>query len=53
MNVCNIASAAGDLGIANARIIALGDSAKSFLLKPMKATDNTQMPPLLHSVSNT
>lgn len=50
MNVCNMSPTAGDLGIANARIIAAGDPSKSVLLKRMQATDNTQMPPLSHSV---
>ncbi|GGY69664.1 hypothetical protein GCM10011613_12510 [Cellvibrio zantedeschiae] len=53
MKVCNIAPTAGDLGIVNAKIVAAGDPQKSILLKRMQTTDNTQMPPLAHSVIDT
>lgn len=46
MNICNLAPVAGDLGIANAKILATGDPTKSVLLKRMQAIDTTQMPPL-------
>lgn len=50
MKVCNLAPTAGDLGIANARIVATGDPLKSILLKRMQVTDSTQMPPLARTV---
>ncbi len=45
-HICNIAPSAGDLGIANARLVATTEPARSVLLKRMQAVDNTQMPPL-------
>ncbi len=53
MNICNAVPTAGDLGVANARIVAVGDPQKSTLLKRMQATDETKMPPLAHSVTDT
>ncbi|RYZ81781.1 MAG: hypothetical protein EOO68_35380, partial [Moraxellaceae bacterium] len=53
MKICNVSPTAGDLGIADARILATGDPQKSILVKRMEATDNTQMPPLSHSVVDT
>jgi uncharacterized repeat protein (TIGR03806 family) len=50
MNICNLVPVAGDLGILNAKILAIGDPAKSVLLKRMQAVDSTQMPPLGRTV---
>lgn len=43
---CDVAPSLGDLGIAGARIIAPGDSARSELLSRMSRRDGFQMPPL-------
>jgi uncharacterized repeat protein (TIGR03806 family) len=43
---CNVQPAGGDLGIANARLIAPGEPARSILLERMKLRDVNQMPPL-------
>ena len=49
--VCDAAPTAGDLGIANARIIAPGDSARSVLLARMaRRGDAFQMPPIASNV---
>jgi uncharacterized repeat protein (TIGR03806 family) len=53
MNICNIAPVAGDLGITNARIVAVGDPLKSTLVKRMQVTDAMQMPPLARTVIDT
>jgi uncharacterized repeat protein (TIGR03806 family) len=53
MNICNIAPVAGDVGITNARIVAVGDPLKSTLVKRMQVTDAMQMPPLSRSVIDT
>jgi hypothetical protein len=53
MNICNIAPVAGELGIANARIVAIGDPLKSTLVKRMQVTDAMQMPPLARTVIDT
>lgn len=52
-HTCNITPTAGDLGITNARILAPTEPSRSVLLKRMQASDNTQMPPLGHSVIDT
>jgi len=43
---CDVAPAAGDLGIANALIIAPGESARSVLLARMSRRDANAMPPI-------
>lgn len=43
---CNVQPAGGDLGIANARLIAPGEPARSVLLERMTLRDVNQMPPL-------
>ncbi len=53
MNICNIAPVAGDLGVANARIVAIGDPLKSTLVKRMQVMDAMKMPPLARSVIDT
>lgn len=45
-NACDIQPGSGDLGIANARIIAPGEPDRSVLLARMKVRDENQMPPL-------
>jgi len=53
MNICNKVPVAGDLGIANAQILAPGDASKSILVKRMQTLDNTRMPPLSsHVIDN-
>lgn len=46
MQACDVAPAQGDLGIADALIIAPGDPARSVLLARMQSLDATRMPPL-------
>lgn len=47
MNAVDVAPSAGDLGIANARIIAPGDHSRSVLWERMHTTDSvTRMPPI-------
>lgn len=53
MKVCNLVPATGDLGIANAKILAVGDPTKSILLKRMQVLDDNQMPPVARSVVDT
>jgi uncharacterized repeat protein (TIGR03806 family) len=51
---CDVAPSAGNLGIANARIIAPGDDARSVLLARMaRRGDAFQMPPLSSTVRDT
>ena len=45
-NTCDVAPAAGDLGIANARLIAPGDAARSVLIARLARRDADGMPPL-------
>jgi uncharacterized repeat protein (TIGR03806 family) len=45
-NTCNAAPAAGDLGLASARIIAPGNAASSVLIERTKRRDAHGMPPL-------
>jgi hypothetical protein len=45
-NTCDVQPNAGDLGIANARIIAPGDAARSVLVSRVNRTDANMMPPL-------
>ena len=47
---CDVAPTAGDLGIANARIIAPGDDARSVLLARMSRRDANAMPPVASNV---
>lgn len=49
-HICDIAPSEGDLGIANARIVAPAEPERSVLIARMQATDDTQMPPLSRSV---
>ncbi len=49
-NACDAAPTAGDLGIANARIIAPGDDARSVLLARMARRGVDQMPPIASNV---
>jgi len=44
--ICNVAPAAGSLGISNARLVAPGSAAGSVLLARMTRRDSFQMPPL-------
>ncbi len=46
MHICDVAPSSGNLGITNARIVAVAAPARSVLLTRMKVTDDTQMPPL-------
>jgi uncharacterized repeat protein (TIGR03806 family) len=46
MNVCDIAPQSGDLGIANARLIAAGDPDRSVLVARMNRRDVNGMPPI-------
>ena len=50
---CNAAATAGDLGIADARIIAPGAPAKSVLLQRMRSATGTRMPRLASRVVDT
>ncbi|HET9472840.1 MAG TPA: PQQ-dependent sugar dehydrogenase, partial [Steroidobacteraceae bacterium] len=52
-NACNVAPTAGDLGIANALIIAAGDANRSVLLARMNRRDANQMPPLASTLVDT
>jgi len=47
---CDVAPSRGDLGIANARIIAPGDDARSVLLARMATRDANAMPPIASNV---
>ncbi|MES2675580.1 MAG: PQQ-dependent sugar dehydrogenase [Pseudomonadota bacterium] len=49
-HICDIAPSEGDLGIANARIVAPAEPARSILIARMQATDDTRMPPLSSTV---
>jgi len=49
-NACNVTPQAGDLGIANARIIAPAEAARSVLLARMDRRDALAMPPLASKV---
>ncbi len=50
---CDMAPTAGDLGIANARIIAPGDAARSVLLARMSRRDANAMPPVASNLRDT
>ncbi len=52
-NACNVVPASGDLGVADARIIAPGDASKSVLYLRMNRRDANQMPPLASHVVDT
>ncbi len=49
-NACNVTPSSGDLGIANARLIAPGDAARSVLVVRTNRRDAQAMPPLSSSV---
>jgi uncharacterized repeat protein (TIGR03806 family) len=49
-NACNATPQAGDLGIANARIVAAGDASRSVLVARMNRRDAQAMPPLASTV---
>jgi len=49
-NACNVAPQAGDLGIADARIVAAGAAARSVLVARMNRRDTRGMPPLSSTV---
>ncbi|MBN8280369.1 MAG: PQQ-dependent sugar dehydrogenase, partial [Gammaproteobacteria bacterium] len=53
MQVCNAPPQAGDLGIANARLLAPGSPARSILLQRMLTRDAHGMPPLASSLPDT
>lgn len=53
MHLCNAPPHQGDLGVANARLLAPGDPAHSLLALRMRAFDVTRMPPLASSVPDT
>ena len=46
MNACDAMPQAGDLGIANARLIAPGDAARSVLVARINRRDLNGMPPI-------
>lgn len=46
LNAVDVPPESGDLGLANARIIAPGSSASSVLIERMKRLDGTRMPPV-------
>lgn len=51
---CDVAPSRGDLGIANARIIAPGDDARSVLFARMsRRNDPNMMPPIASNVRDT
>jgi uncharacterized repeat protein (TIGR03806 family) len=52
-NACNVVPQAGDLGVANARIIAPGDAARSVLVQRTNRRDAAAMPPLSSHVVDT
>ncbi len=52
-NACDVLPTAGDLDIANARIIAPGDDARSVLLARMARRGADQMPPIASNVRDT
>ena len=52
-NACNATPQAGDLGIANARIIATGDASRSVLVSRANRRDAYAMPPLASTVVDT
>ena len=45
-DACDVAPALGDLGIANARLIAPGDALRSIVVRRMMRRDSHGMPPL-------
>ena len=46
MGICNVVPGEGDLGVANAKVLAPGDAAHSILSLRMHALDSHRMPPL-------
>lgn len=52
MGVCNAPPRSGDLGIANARLIAPGDVERSLLVERMSRRDIHAMPPLASTVAD-
>ena len=53
MGICDVAPSAGDLGIANARIVAPGAPARSVLLARVNRRGARQMPPIGTTVVDT
>ena len=53
MGVCNATPQAGDLGIANARLIAPGDASRSVIIARASRRDTQGMPPLASAVVDT
>ena len=53
MNACNVQPTGDDLGIANARLIAPGDSSRSLIVERMQRRDVHGMPPLGSNVIDT
>ena len=51
-NACDLPPQAGELGIANARIIAAGDASRSVLVARMNRRDTQAMPPLASTVTD-
>jgi hypothetical protein len=45
-NACDVAPTLGNLGIANARLVAPGDAARSVLIARMSRRDANGMPPI-------
>jgi uncharacterized repeat protein (TIGR03806 family) len=52
-NSCDVAPSAGDLGIANARRIALGDASRSVVVARINRLDAFAMPPLMRHTIDT
>jgi hypothetical protein len=46
LRACNVPPSAGDLGVADAKIVMPGDPARSTLALRMRALDQNRMPPL-------
>jgi uncharacterized repeat protein (TIGR03806 family) len=52
-NTCDVQPNAGNLGIANARLIAPGDAARSVVIARVNRTDSSMMPPLARHTIDT
>ena len=52
-NACDVAPQAGDLGIANARVIAPGSAARSIVVARANRRDTAAMPPLASTIVDT
>ena len=53
MQTCNAKPAAGDLGIANSKVLVPGDSAHSLIVQRPSRLDANRMPPLATNVVDT